>query len=224
VLLILAGVVVGGFGGVMADRWWRASALRGPADPTAYASWRHRVSHFRRLGHQPGAMSPSVVMLGDSLTEGAEWQELLGPFVANRGISGDTTGGLRARLGVSVPRSIRGVVIMIGANDVVQAAWRLEDSVANVSAILDALKGRRVILQSVLYTADDKQNARIDRLNAAYAELCRTGRCEWVDLNPDVMRTGRPTPKESLDGRHLTGLAYERWAEALTAHWEGAPR
>jgi lysophospholipase L1-like esterase len=210
-LLLAAALCV--VGGIAADRLLVASSWgRGQADPTAYASWRHRVQHFETLPD-----TPSVAMLGDSLTELAEWHELIGPQVGNRGISGDTTGGLRARLAASTPASARTVVIMIGTNDVRHSAWRLEDSVANVSAILDGLKGRRVILQSVLYTGDAKQNARIDRLNRAYAGLCRTGRCEWLDLNPVVAPKGRLTPAESLDGRHLTAQSYGRWAAVLRA-------
>ena len=216
VLLIAIACVAGGIAAdrlVVSSKWGSAQA-----DPTAYSSWRHRVRHFETL---TGA--PEVVMLGDSLTDLAEWPELLGPTVANRGISGDTTGGLRQRLKASVPASARTVVIMIGTNDLKPANWRLEDSVANVSAILDGLKGRRVILQSVLYTADAKQNARIDRLNQAYARLCVPGRCEWLDLNPIVAPQGRLTSADSLDGRHLTGLAYQRWAAALRARLMPSP-
>ena len=41
-----------------------------------------------------------VLMLGDSLTAQGEWNAMLGePLVANRGIDGDTSAGLLARVG-----------------------------------------------------------------------------------------------------------------------------
>src|SRR5271165_261445 len=41
----------------------------------------------------------SIVMLGDSLTEGGPWLELTGcPSIVNRGIGGDTTKGVLGRL------------------------------------------------------------------------------------------------------------------------------
>ena len=54
-----------------------------------------RVSFFSSYP-PPG---DSIVMLGDSITEGGEWVELFpGTPVRNRGIGGDTTTGLLARL------------------------------------------------------------------------------------------------------------------------------
>ena len=44
--------------------------------------------------------SRTIVMLGNSITNGCEWAELLGNSnVVNRGISGDTVEGIQARLG-----------------------------------------------------------------------------------------------------------------------------
>ena len=63
----------------------------------------------------------SVLMLGDSLTVQGEWNAMLGePLVGNRGIDGDTSAGVLAR--VEDDADFRGdaVVIWIGTNDVLQ--------------------------------------------------------------------------------------------------------
>jgi len=83
-----------------------------------------------------------VLMLGDSLTAQGEWNAMLGePLVANRGIDGDTSAGLLARVGDDA--GFRGdvVVIWIGTNDVLQgeSVWAV---VENISKALAELKGR----------------------------------------------------------------------------------
>src|ERR1700719_953485 len=61
----------------------------------------------------------TIVMLGDSITEAAPWDELTGcRSIVNRGIGGDTTGGVLARLGDVVKLRPRAVFLMIGVNDI----------------------------------------------------------------------------------------------------------
>jgi lysophospholipase L1-like esterase len=65
--------------------------------------------------------SARVLMLGDSLTAQGEWNAMLGaPLVANRGIDGDTSAGVLARLGDDADFRGDAVVIWIGTNDVLQ--------------------------------------------------------------------------------------------------------
>jgi lysophospholipase L1-like esterase len=65
--------------------------------------------------------SAKVLMLGDSLTAQWEWNAMLGsPMVANRGIDGDTSAGVLARIGDDADFRGDAVVIWIGTNDVLQ--------------------------------------------------------------------------------------------------------
>jgi len=65
--------------------------------------------------------SARVLMLGDSLTAQGEWNAMLGePLVANRGIDGDTSAGVLARIGDDADFRGDAVVIWIGTNDVLQ--------------------------------------------------------------------------------------------------------
>lgn len=213
VLLVVAIVFAAlGYGVKPVINRWRASqaAWQFAAEPQTRPRYKLRMSIFANLHSKP-----SVVMLGDSITQLAEWPELLGPQVANRGIGGDTSRALLGRLDASVPDSARTVVIMIGLNDLKGKDWTAQASAANVAAILERLKGRRVILQSVLFTSDEAVNRKIVALNQAYARLCDGGACEWLDLNPQVMPTGRLEPADSSDGRHVMGSIYARWAARL---------
>ena len=56
-------------------------------DPKFGELYGQRATLFDQLG----VRSDNIVMLGNSLTHGCEWRELLGnPLVVNRGINGDT--------------------------------------------------------------------------------------------------------------------------------------
>ena len=203
--LILAG---GGFAAGLAFDGVKARLVARSEDPSTRVRYRHRVSLFTLLKTRSDA---EVVMLGDSLTDGGAWNELLGRKVANRGVGGDTSDLLLRRLDASVPDSARTVIIMIGLNDLKADDFAADRTAGNVETILRRLKGRRVILQSVLYDAAPSHRAPIDALNARYAALCAQGLCEWLDLQRTVTVAG------SYDGRHLAGPAYLAWAEQLKA-------
>ena len=62
--------------------------------------------------------SSSIVFLGNSITNGCEWHELLGmPNVLNRGISGDIIPGLIERLDPVIAGKPAKIFIMCGVND-----------------------------------------------------------------------------------------------------------
>jgi len=75
----------------------------------------------REMFHLDRNEAARVLMLGDSLTAQGEWNAMLGePSVANRGIDGDTSAGLLARVGDDADFRGDAVVIWIGTNDVLQ--------------------------------------------------------------------------------------------------------
>jgi len=211
-LVLLA---VGGAGGyglrVQQDRAVREAALRARLLHHAEgAAYRSRLSHFAALPD-----GPTTIMLGDSLTGGAQWQELLGASVANRGIGGDTVAGVRARLAQSVPPSTRRVFLMIGFNDMIQASGSPQTAARDTAAIVAALTGKTVYLQSVLYTQDPAANARIRRLNGLNRDLCARGPCTYLDIGAALQPAGVMPPELSYDGVHLNGEAYRRWAAVI---------
>lgn len=185
-------------------------------DPTLRATYQHRLTLFEQL-----KTKPTVVMLGDSLTQWGEWNELIGPQVANRGIGGDTSGALLKRFDASVPASATTVVIMIGLNDIKAPGWTAVKSRENLMNIVQGLKGRRVILQSVLRTSDSRVNGRINELNRELRKVCEAEPpeepmdCEWLNLNEVLTPKGSLTGDLTSDGRHLNGRGYALWAQTL---------
>ena len=196
--IALAAVAVAAFMiGIVADRVYRHSRHTA-GDATDHLVYQLRVSQFRVL-RRPAR----VLMVGDSLTAFGEWSELLGPGAVNRGIGGDTTGGLIARLD-ALPSAQR-TYLMIGTNDL--ARLTPEEIAARTQVIVGRLPGQ-VFVQSVLYRHDGYR-AQITRLNALNRHWCETsGRCRYIGLNAAVTSRAR-------DGLHLDGAAYQAWADQI---------
>lgn len=77
--------------------------------------YQQRVTHFRSLAP---AGSHSIVFLGDSITDAAEWTELFGKKgIINRGISGDITAGVLHRLDEVIRHKPKIIFLLIGTND-----------------------------------------------------------------------------------------------------------
>jgi len=161
-----------------------------------------------------------IVMLGDSLTEYADWEAILGRNgMSNRGIAKDTTEGVLRRIAVSSPTDGT-VFLMIGTNDLDQG-MALNDVTGRYQKILDALaaRGNKVYAQSVLFTANGKLNQRIAQLNAEIAKSCRSrASCQYLDVNKTVSPKGILPPHETIDGIHLNFEGYRMWAEAIAPY------
>ena len=185
-------------------------------------AWRGRREEFRqRAGREAGA----VVFIGDSITQGlGKLAPHLFPglTIANRGIIGDTSFGVRARLREDViALGPRAVVLLIGTNDLTGGA---EPRViaANireiVKAITQALPACPVIVCLVMPRAassgvpPEKVRALNNLIRGAARgrniSLCDTFR---IFTGPG----GEPLPEEFPDGLHPNTRGYAKWAAAL---------
>ncbi len=97
-----------------------------------------------------------IIFLGNSITDIGEWAEIWKNHnVKNRGISGDNTFGVLARLDEVLSSKPKKIFIMIGINDI---AKNTPDSVivANYKKIIDIITGQSpkttIIVQSILPT------------------------------------------------------------------------
>jgi lysophospholipase L1-like esterase len=164
--------------------------------------------------------SASVVMLGDSLTEGAQWSEITGcAFLANRGIGGDDSAGLLRRLDGVTSLKPAAVFLMIGVNDV-NSGVSADTIVENVEQVVDKLKksGARVYLTLVLPVAESfkKINPKIDELNKAYVKLAKETKIAVIDFRADTRNAdGFLKDEFSRDGIHLTAEGYRVWRDAV---------
>ncbi|MEW9870791.1 GDSL-type esterase/lipase family protein [Arthrobacter sp. HS15c] len=185
------------------------------ADRQTGISKRMRGSQFNELTVLPG----DVVFLGDSITEGGEWHEWFsGVSVRNRGIGGDTTGEVLARLGSATTYGAAAIFLLIGTNDVTLSVPR-DEIVANVRSILRGLRAvsdeTPVFLQSVM-PRQKRLCGRVRELNRDLERVAAEEGAAWIDLWPALSTSdGALNPDFSWDGIHLNGLGYATWARVL---------
>ncbi len=158
------------------------------------------------------------VFLGDSITEGGSWHEWFpNDPVVNRGIGGDTTDGVLARLDSAIRHPSK-VFLLIGTNDL--SFRRKPDQVAaNQRSIIEEIRGRApqadLYVQSVM-PRTRKLRGRIDQLNARYRALAAEFGATYVDLWPTLSdASGELDPAYSLDSLHLNGAGYRAWTTVL---------
>lgn len=153
-----------------------------------------------------------IVFLGDSITRYCEWSELYpGLRVKNRGIGGDTTEGILARIDSIIKTKPSNVVILAGINDIFQGGDK-EKIVLNIQTIVNRLKDAdsnvNVFVVSVLPVRDDIEiNGRVNALNE-WMELNLVD-CIFVDCNDSFSENGKLKPLYAYDDVHLTAQGYD---------------
>lgn len=166
-----------------------------------------------------------IVMLGDSLTAEADWQELLpGRDVVNRGVAGQTTDEIAARADDVLRLRPRVVFVMAGTNDLMEG--KTPDQIVHAYAqILDRLQGAGiVVVQPVVHVAKDRgalglqrfwynrRNDQIAALNTKLRDLATKRGLQFVDLNAELAPTGVLPDEATTDGTHLRAASYLLWA------------
>lgn len=183
-----------------------------------------RATHFDDLP----VYHHDIIMLGNSLTDGAEWNELLrNPNVKNRGIIGDIVQGLYERMEPILQGQPRKIFILSGVNDVSHGVDG--DSIGRVMEKLIVLIKERsprtsIYLQSMLpFNTDvqmwkllkDREQVVIDG-NRAMEEVCKRQGVTWIDLYPlFVDKNGKLREDLTNDGLHLLGPGYLIWRDAI---------
>lgn len=192
-------------------------------DPAAlidYPYWRDRTTLFATLNNPV-----KNVMLGDSLTDGAEWQELF-PHVsiANRGINGDSCHGLLKRLDGIVAMHPARAFVMVGNNDILSHRTKA-DIQADCLGVLDGLsaQGIQPVIQSTLYVGNgvadaDYINTGTEQLNTWLKGQATSRGWTFVDLNPLLAPQHALNAEWSHDGVHLNGKGYQVWKEAIAGY------
>ena len=197
---------------------------------TAIAQANQDVYYARRatLFEQLPVGKKDIIMLGNSLTDGAEWNELLNNrHVKNRGIVGDIVQGLYERMEPILKGQPKKIFIMSGVNDVSHGVDG--DSIARATEKLIVLiKTRsprtRIYLQSMLPFNNDvrewkylvgREQVVVDG-NRALEQVTRRQGVTWINLYPlFVDENGKLKAEYTNDGLHLMGEAYLIWRDAI---------
>jgi lysophospholipase L1-like esterase len=164
-----------------------------------------------------------IMMLGDSITAGFDVDRFFhGSSVVNKGVSGDNTDSVLARLNRDVV-DIRPdfLFILIGTNDMA-SLFPDEKIIANYEKILKILNENlprtKSTVQSILPTRglENRPISRIRLLNSMIESAAKKINCAYLDLAPFFSGPDECIPADlSEDGLHLTEAGYTLWAVHL---------
>jgi lysophospholipase L1-like esterase len=166
--------------------------------------------------------SADIVFLGNSITFGGAWNELLGrERIVNRGIGGDNTVGMLHRLQYVYQLKPKLCFIMAGINDLYADA-AVQQIFSNYRRILDTLAAHRIIpvIQSTLHVNPKwnraaEKNLQVKELNALLKEYAERNGIVFIDINAALSADGVLREEFTTDGVHLTAAAYGRWRDLL---------
>ncbi len=193
------------------------------------------ASDFGELYYQRASLfealpvdSTSVVFLGNSLTHGCEWHELLGmPNALNRGINGDIAEGIDLRLNPIIEGHPAKVFLLCGVNDVSHdlSADSIAGAVAAIAArIRKGSPSTKVYVQSLLpinnsfgrYKRIFGKEQTIRDINTLLKPRVEAMGATWIDLHSHFTDAdGNLRADLTNDGLHLLAPGYIIWRDIL---------
>ncbi len=197
-------------------------AQKKPVNPDVY--YARRATLFDLLP----VYSSDIIMLGNSLTDGAEWNELFDNcHVKNRGIVGDIIPGFFERLEPILKGQPRKIFIMGGVNDISHGV-SADSIVSAMTQVVTTIQARcpktEIYVQSMLPFNNDvrlwkllkgREQVVVDG-NKGLESMCQRLGVTFINLYPlFVGEDGKMKPEYTNDGLHLMGGAYLIWRDAL---------
>jgi len=183
------------------------------------------ITHWDILNEQyivdnETAETGQIVFLGDSITEGFAVNNFLSSNLElyNRGIGGDTTGGILKRLEsnvLAIQPAI--IVLLIGINDI-HSGVEVSEIVENLTEILDKIHTElpqcKVYIQSIYPTSNQVYGFlsgfwdKIAECNALYQNVAEVYGYEYIDVHSSLLLGDELNRDLSGDGLHLNDAGY----------------
>lgn len=169
-----------------------------------------------------------IVFLGNSITAGTDWNELLGMTnCRNRGISGDISFGVLERLSEVTDGKPAKIFILIGINDI---QHNIPDSVilGNYRRIIRQIKAASPATKIYFHTLMPVNNEftqfknhynkdeHIQAVNTGLKKMGAEEKITIIDLHPHFLDAQQKLDKRyTMDGLHLNAEGYKVWAGVL---------
>lgn len=183
-----------------------------------------RASLFSKLPITP----KDILFIGNSITNGAEWNELFPrKRVKNRGISGDTSEGVYDRLDAVVKGKPAKIFILVGINDISRGI-QVDTIVQNMKRIVEKIQNEspktKIYIQSILPVNPDfgmfkghMKPQLIKEINQSYQNIVQEYKVNYIDLYSHFLEEGtdKMDKKYTNDGLHLLGEGYLLWREIV---------
>jgi len=196
--------------------------------------YHQRLSLFQSIPNPP-LTKGDIIFLGNSINDGAEWNELFtnkgekhaDSRIKNRGISGDITAGVIHRLAEITRRKPAKVFLMIGINDLGRGLTP-DSVVKNILLINDYLQqespGTKIFIESILpvnpgfgkFAGQTSKSKEILTANALLKNAAVAHRYTYIDLHVHFADArGYLDKKYTNDGLHLLGAGYQHWRHLI---------
>ena len=186
--------------------------------------YQQRVSHFKSLPAKKNA----VIFLGNSITDGAEWNELFADNrLLNRGISGDVTAGVLNRLDEIIRHQPEKIFLLIGTNDLsknISPDIVLKNIYLTAQIIQKQSSATQLYVQSILpinntfdrFKNHYKNHNEINLVNQALQKNASVYNYQYLDIATPLMDNEKRLSRDfTNDGLHLNGKAYQVWKNTL---------
>jgi lysophospholipase L1-like esterase len=165
-----------------------------------------------------------IVMIGDSITQQAEWKEIFpASSIANRGIDFDRSYDILRRIPTALKVKPKKAFVMFGITDFVD--FRTVDSVfANYQRVIEQLEAAhvQVYIQSTLEcsrTTCEQMLDKVRMLNAKLQSYANDKAIPFIDINRGMTSAEDGLLKQyTFDGIHLIGSGYVEWRKAIEPH------
>lgn len=183
--------------------------------------YEHRKTLYEMLPESKG----KIIFLGDSLTEGCEWAELLeNPNVLNRGIAGDQTEGILKRLNLVLALQPQKLFLMIGVNDLLfhPPTKIVENYRQIVEQIQAESPSTQLFLQSCLPINNEVRtitlkNTDLQFINQGIEKIASELKIPFINLYPKFTdHRGNLNTDYTADGIHLNGQGYAVWRDNIS--------
>lgn len=169
-----------------------------------------------------------IIFLGNSITQGVDWAELLqNKNARNRGISGDITYGVLERLSEVTEGQPAKVFVLIGINDI---EHNIPDTliVNNYRRIIRQIKAEsprtKIYFHTLLPVNNEftqfkkhyNKDEHILFVNTELKKIAEEEKITLIDLHSHFLDASNKLDKKyTLDGLHLNAEGYKVWAGVL---------
>ena len=167
-----------------------------------------------------------IVFLGNSITSGGkDWSKRLKhPNIRNRGIGGDVTDGVLARIDEIIYFKPKAVFLLIGINDLWNnnspnnpSAEYIANNIIQIAQVINAETPKtKIYVQTVLPIEKEQYKTSILKVNEIIKANEKENPYQIVDLYSIFVNENGLIRKElSTDGIHLNEMGYDAWVEFI---------
>ena len=167
-----------------------------------------------------------IVFLGNSITSGGkDWSKRLKhPNIRNRGIGGDVTDGVLARIDEIIYFKPKAVFLLIGINDLWNnnspnnpSAEYIANNIIQIAQVINAETPKtKIYVQTVLPIEKEQYKTSILKVNEIIKSNEKENLYQIVDLYSIFVNENGLIRKElSTDGIHLNEMGYDAWVEFI---------